>query len=587
MELNMKSRSHTCGELRISDENKEVTLIGWVSKKRNLGSLVFVDLRDRFGFTQIVFEDEKFNSLKNVKSEYVIQVKGLVKKRENPNVKMPTGEIEVVAEELTIINNANQTPFIIADDTDALEDTRLKYRYLDLRRPVMQNYLSTRAKITKSIRKYLDNLDFLEIETPILTLSTPEGARDYLVPSRTRKGSFYALPQSPQLFKQLLMIGGLERYYQVARCFRDEDLRADRQPDFTQIDIETSFLDEDEILTLLENGVKAIWKDVKGIDIETPFRRIPWLEAMSKYGSDKPDTRYGFILQDIKEELKDIEFEAFKTAECLKCIVIDNVADVTSRKVADSLNEIARKYSIKQVTTLKYLNGEIEGSFTKFLTPEMKEKLAIKLNLKENDLIIIAAGSFNHVCFCLGALRTHYAKKLNLIKPGTFDFLWVIDFPLFEKLDDGTYTSEHHPFTRPRKEDEALLDIAPEKVLSAAYDIVINGYEAGGGSLRIYDQNMQQKIFNILGFTDESIQKKFGFFVDAFQYGTPPHGGAAFGLDRLTMILSGTDNIRDVIAFPKNLNAVCPMSNAPYRVDEQQLKDLGIEIAQEYQEKGE
>ncbi len=587
MELNMKSRSHTCGELRISDENKEVTLIGWVSKKRNLGSLVFVDLRDRFGFTQIVFEDEKFNSLKNVKSEYVIQVKGLVKKRENPNVKMPTGEIEVVAEELTIINNANQTPFIIADDTDALEDTRLKYRYLDLRRPVMQNYLSTRAKITKSIRKYLDNLDFLEIETPILTLSTPEGARDYLVPSRTRKGSFYALPQSPQLFKQLLMIGGLERYYQVARCFRDEDLRADRQPDFTQIDIETSFLDEDEILTLLENGVKAIWKDVKGIDIETPFRRIPWLEAMSKYGSDKPDTRYGFILQDIKEELKDIEFEAFKTAECLKCIVIDDVADVTSRKVADSLNEIARKYSIKQVTTLKYLNGEIEGSFTKFLTPEMKEKLAIKLNLKENDLIIIAAGSFNHVCFCLGALRTHYAKKLNLIKPGTFDFLWVIDFPLFEKLDDGTYTSEHHPFTRPRKEDEALLDIAPEKVLSAAYDIVINGYEAGGGSLRIYDQNMQQKIFNILGFTDESIQKKFGFFVDAFQYGTPPHGGAAFGLDRLTMILSGTDNIRDVIAFPKNLNAVCPMSNAPYRVDEQQLKDLGIEIAQEYQEKGE
>lgn len=587
MELNMKSRSHTCGELRISDENKEVTLIGWVSKKRNLGSLVFVDLRDRFGFTQIVFEDEKFNSLKNVKSEYVIQVKGLVKKRENPNVKMPTGEIEVVAEELTIINNANQTPFIIADDTDALEDTRLKYRYLDLRRPVMQNYLSTRAKITKSIRKYLDNLDFLEIETPILTLSTPEGARDYLVPSRTRKGSFYALPQSPQLFKQLLMIGGLERYYQVARCFRDEDLRADRQPDFTQIDIETSFLDEDEILTLLENGVKAIWKDVKGIDIETPFRRIPWLEAMSKYGSDKPDTRYGFILQDIKEELKDIEFEAFKTAECLKCIVIDNVADVTSRKVADSLNEIARKYSIKQVTTLKYLNGEIEGSFTKFLTPEMKEKLAIKLNLKENDLIIIAAGSFNHVCFCLGALRTHYAKKLNLIKPGTFDFLWVIDFPLFEKLDDGTYTSEHHPFTRPRKEDEALLDIAPEKVLSAAYDIVINGYEAGGGSLRIYDQNMQQKIFNILGFTDESIQKKFGFFVDAFQYGTPPHGGAAFGLDRLTMILSGTDNIRDVIAFPKNLNAVCPMSNAPYRVDEQQLKDLGIEIAQEYQGKGE
>lgn len=574
----MKSRTHNNGELRLSDINKEVTLIGWVSKKRNLGSLVFIDLRDRYGYTQIIFEDEKFADLKSVKSEFVISVKGIVKERENKNPKLPTGEIEVIAEELEIINNANQTPFLIQDDTDALEDTRLKYRYLDLRRPMMQKYLINRAKITKSIREYLDDLDFIEIETPILTLSTPEGARDYLVPSRTRKGSFYALPQSPQLFKQLLMIGGLERYYQIARCFRDEDLRADRQPDFTQVDIETSFLDEDEILTLLENGIKKIWKDVKNIEIETPFRRIPWFEAMSRWGSDKPDTRYGIELQDITELLHNIELQAFKEAEVIKCIVVNNVADVTSRKVMDSLNDISRKYGIKQVTVLKYLNDEIEGSFTKFLNDDMKNELTNDLKLQNNDIIIIACGSFKKVCNCLGALRTHYSKTLNLIKPDTFDFLWVIDFPLFDKLDDGSYTSEHHPFTRPRKEDISLLDTCPEKVLSASYDIVINGYEAGGGSLRIYDQKMQQKIFNILGLSDEDIARKFGFFVNAFQYGTPPHGGAAFGLDRLTMILSGTDNIRDVIAFPKNLNAVCPMSNAPCRVDEQQLKDLGIKV---------
>lgn len=575
----MKARTHNNGELRLADVGKEVTLIGWVGKKRNLGSLVFIDLRDRFGYTQIIAEEANFEILKQIKNEYVIRVTGVVKAKDKPNLKLATGEIEVEAKEIEIVNTANQTPFLIQDDTDALEDTRLKYRYLDLRRPVMQSYLQTRAKITRSIRKYLDSLDFLEIETPILTLSTPEGARDYLVPSRTRKGSFYALPQSPQLFKQLLMIGGLERYYQVARCFRDEDLRADRQPDFTQVDIETSFLDQEEILTLLEGCIKNVWKDVKGIDIETPFRRIPWFEAMSKYGSDKPDTRFGMILNDIKSDLEGIEFEPFKVADEIKCIVVENKASETSRKVADSLNEISKKYGIKQVTTLKYLNNELEGSFIKFLSDDMKKKLISHLNLKENDLLIIAAGTFNHVCNCLGALRLHYARLMNLIKPNTFDFLWVVDFPLFDKLDDGSYTSEHHPFTRPRKEDEALLDVAPEKVLSAAYDIVINGYEAGGGSLRIYDQNMQKKIFQILGFTDEDIKRKFGFFVDAFQYGTPPHGGAAFGLDRLTMILSGTDNIRDVIAFPKNLNAVCPMSNAPCPVDEQQLRDLGIEVS--------
>ncbi len=579
--LKMKSRTHTCGELNINNVNQEVTLVGWVSKKRNLGSLVFIDLRDHFGFVQIVAEDEKFSCLKSIKNEFVIQVKGLVQKRNTPNPKLKTGEIEVVAKEINIINSANLTPFIIADETDALEDTRLKYRYLDLRRPIMQSYLTTRAKIMRSIREYLDSLDFTEIETPILTLSTPEGARDYLVPSRTRKGSFYALPQSPQLFKQLLMIGGMERYYQIARCFRDEDLRADRQPDFTQIDMEMSFMDQDEILTLLENGIKKIFKDVKGIDIETPFRRIPWFEAMSRWGSDKPDTRFGIELNEIKDDLKGIEFEAFTKAENIKAIVVNDVANQTTRKVMDSLNEIAKKYGLKQVTVLKFLNNTLEGSFTKYFTDEMKQNLINHLALKENDIVIIGAGEFEKVCFALGALRSHYAKQLHLIKENTFDYLWVVDFPLFEKLEDGSYTSEHHPFTRPREEDAYLLDTAPEKVLSAAYDIVINGYEAGGGSLRIYDQNMQKKIFNILGFTDEDIKRKFGFFVDAFQYGTPPHGGAAFGLDRLTMILSGTDNIRDVIAFPKNLNAVCPMSNAPYTVDEQQLKDLGIEVIKE------
>lgn len=576
--LKMESRTHTCGELRASDVNKEVTLIGWVGKKRNLGSLVFIDLRDHFGYTQIIAEEANFDCLKNIKNEYIIQVSGIVQLRNNKNTKLETGEIEVVANKINIVNTANLTPFIIADDTDALEDTRLKYRYLDLRRPVMQNYLMTRAKITRSLREYFDSYDFTEIETPILTLSTPEGARDYLVPSRTRKGSFFALPQSPQLFKQLLMIGGMERYYQIARCFRDEDLRADRQPDFTQVDIEMSFMNQDEILTLLENAIKKVFKDVKNLDIETPFRRIPWKIAMGKYGSDKPDTRFDMCLHDIKEDLKDIDFTAFKEAQDIRCIVVKNVASVTSRKVMDSLNDISKKYGIKQVTVLKYLNNEIEGSFTKFLNDEMKQNLINHLALENDDIIIIAAGEFNKVCFALGALRTHYAKTLNLIKPNTFDFLWVVDFPLFDKLDDGSYTSEHHPFTRPREEDYPLLDTAPEKVLSAAYDIVINGYEAGGGSLRIYDQEMQKKVFNILGFTDEDIKRKFGFFVDAFQYGTPPHGGAAFGLDRLTMIISGTDNIRDVIAFPKNLNAVCPMSNAPCPVDEQQLIDLGIEV---------
>lgn len=572
-------RTHNNGQLRLSDLDKEVTLVGWVSKKRNLGSLVFIDLRDRYGITQVLLEDEKFPIAKDIKSEYIIQVKGTVTKKDVPNTKLPTGEIEVVASEVKIINTSEQTPFLIQDDTDALEDTRLKYRYLDLRRPVMQNYLKTRAKIVKACHEFLDANDFIEVETPILTLSTPEGARDYLVPSRTRKGAFYALPQSPQLFKQMLMVAGFERYYQVARCFRDEDLRADRQPDFTQIDIETSFLSEDEILTLTENLIKKIMHDVKNIDIQIPFRRLKYDYCIETYGSDKPDTRYDLKLQDVKDVLSKINFEAFKTAKVIKALVIENHASVTTRKVIDGINLHAKKFGLGGLTVLKYINHQLEGSFLKFFEPEQIDELVKTLNLKEDDLVIIGAGIKMKVCPCLGALRTQYAKEMNLIKPNTFDFLWVVDFPLFDYNEDTKEISPcHHPFTQPKESDIEKLKTHPEQVYASAYDIIVNGYEAGGGSLRIYDQNLQKEIFELLGFTEEDIQRKFGFFVNSLKYGTPPHGGLAFGLDRWAMILGGTENIRDVIAFPKNLSAICPMSNAPLPVDSKQLDDLGIEV---------
>jgi aspartyl-tRNA synthetase len=579
-------RTKNNGELRLSNVGEEVTLVGWVSKKRNLGSLVFIDLRDRYGYTQVLLEDEKFPIAKEIRNEYIIQVKGIVQKKDVPNTKLPTGEIEVVANEVKIVNTAEQTPFIIADDTDALEDTRLKYRYLDLRRPMMQNYLKTRAKIVRACHEYLDSNDFIEVETPILTLSTPEGARDFLVPSRMRKGSFYALPQSPQLFKQMLMVSGFERYYQVARCFRDEDLRADRQPDFTQVDIETSFLSEDEILTMTEGLIKKIFKDVKGIDVKTPLRRIPYDYCIEHYGSDKPDTRFGLELHDVKDILSKINFEAFQEARDIRAIVIPNKAKETTRKVIDNLNLHAKKFGLKGLTVLKFENSELTGSFTKFFNEDTSSLLAKALELKEDDLVLIAAGNKMRVCPCLGALRTDYAKTLGLIKKDTYDLLWVVDFPLFDYNEDTKeITPCHHPFTQPKEEDIPKLKDHPEQVYAAAYDIVINGYEAGGGSLRIYDQNLQKEIFELLGFTEEDIQRKFGFFVNALKYGTPPHGGLAFGLDRWAMILGGTENIRDVIAFPKNLSAVCPMSNAPLPVDDAQLDDLGIQVKDEFKGK--
>lgn len=576
-------RTHYNGRLGLEEVGQKVTLLGWVHKWRNLGSIMFIDLRDKTGIVQVMVNTDKITDLPNIRNEYVIQVFGEVAKKEVENTKLKTGKIEVIASKIVLINEAQTTPMIIDDNTDALEDTRLKYRYLDLRRPCMQEILRTRAKIVKAVHEYLDAHEFLEVETPILCLSTPEGARDYLVPSRIHKGHFYALPQSPQIYKQLLMVGGIERYYQVARCFRDEDLRADRQPDFTQIDIETSFLDQEEFLSLMEGLIAKIMLDVKGIKIDLPLRRMEYDEAVNVYGSDKPDTRFGMHLVDVKSIFTNSAFEAFKNAKFMKAIVVPGVANITSRKVIDELNMQAKKFSLHGVTVLKVENDELVGSFTKYLSEEEKVALKATLNYNNNDIIIMAASDNNtNVCFGLGSIRSNYAKQLGFIKPDTYDLLWVVHWPLFEYSEtEHRYVSNHHPFTRPCDEDLKYLDTDPSKVYAQAYDIVFNGYEAGGGSLRIYDGKVQKKIFEVLGLTEEDIKNKFGFFINAFNYGTPPHGGMAFGLDRLTMILAGTNNIRDVIAFPKNLSAVCPMSNAPQPVDEQQLKDLHIKIDNE------
>ncbi|MDD6302778.1 MAG: aspartate--tRNA ligase [Bacillales bacterium] len=572
-------RTHNNGELRLSDVGKRVTLIGWVAKKRNLGSLVFIDLRDRWGYTQVILQEDKFKDVALIKNEYIIQVTGIVTKKEVANKKLPTGEIEVSVEELKIVNSSELTPFIIADETDALEDTRLKYRYLDLRRPIMQKMLMNRAKISKACHNYLDRNEFVEVETPILCLSTPEGARDYIVPSRTRPGSFYALPQSPQLFKQLLMVGGMEKYYQIARCFRDEDLRADRQPDFTQVDVECSFMSQDDIMTLGEGLIAEIWKEALGMEIKTPFRRFTYDYCIDTYGSDKPDTRFDIKLHDISSILKTSEFEVYKNASTIRCIVVPSVASKTSRKVQDNLDLHAKKFGIGKFGFFKYCNGKLESSLLKFINEELQAQLVNELALKEDDLVIVGAGNRMRVCSCLGALRCQYGKDLNLYDPKSYDFLWVVEFPLFDYNEETKEISPcHHPFTKPLDRDVSLLDTHPEKVYAAAYDIVINGYEAGGGSLRIFDQTEQKKIFELLGFTEEKIQKKFGWFVGALKYGVPPHGGFALGLDRVSMLINQTDNIRDVIAFPKNLNAVCPMSNAPMPVDEQQLEDLKIKV---------
>ena len=575
-------RTDYCGTLRLKDVGSEVSLLGWVSKKRNLGSLLFIDLRDREGYVQICVKTDEIE-LPDIRNEYVLQVKGIVSKKDVPNKNLATGEVEVLASEIKVINTAMQPPISTQEVTDANEDIRLKYRYLDLRRNCMQRRFKIRAKIVKATHEYLDSHDFIEIETPYLSPSTPEGARDYLVPSRVHKGSFYALPQSPQLYKQMLMVAGFERYYQIARCFRDEDLRADRQPDFTQIDVETSFLNQDEILSLGEGLIAKIFKDVIDFDVKLPLRRMDYLEAVNKYGSDKPDTRFSMFLVDIKYILSRSEFKLYQDNKYIKAIKVENFAKDLSRKRQDTINLIAPKFNMKQFAYLKYENGAFEGSIAKFISPELQEELKKAMEVNEGDALIIATGNIlRDINFGLGAVRSTLAKELGLIKPNTYDLLWVVHFPLFEKSEEtGEITPCHHPFTRPCDEDIDKLFTEPYNVYSYAYDIVINGYEAGGGSLRIYDQKVQEMIFKVLGFTQEDINKKFGFFVESLKYGTPPHGGFACGLDRLAMILSGTDNIRDVIAFPKNLAAVDPVSNAPYEVDKEQLDKLGIEVIKE------
>ena len=573
------------GKLRIEHVGQEVKLIGWVAKRRNLGSLVFIDLRDRTGIVQVVFDETLSDAVKDVRSEYILEVDGVVEERQAKNEKIATGEIEVKAKSVTIINRAETTPFMISDELDTLEDTRLKYRYLDLRRPVMQEKLIMRSKIGGVIRRFLEDNGFIEVETPILTASTPEGARDFLVPSRVHPGSFYALPQSPQLFKQLLMISGFERYYQFARCFRDEDLRADRQTDFTQVDMEMSFMSEEEIEELMEEMMAKVMKDVKGIDIPRPFKKMTYKDAMNTYGSDKPDIRFGLELQDVTDVFRNSEFAVFKNAlairqSAIKALVVKEKTAAT-RKETDKYTDLAKKYGAKGLVVVKYLNGALEGSVTKYFTEEEKAALVAALNLKEDALIMMTADYWIKAATALGALRVAIGKELNLYDPHTFAYLWVVDFPMFEYDEDGNLTPTHHPFTRPKDEDIPLLDTDPINARAYAYDMVLNGFELGGGSLRIYDGAMQEKMFEIIGLTEEDIQRRFGWFVDAFKYGTPPHGGLAFGFDRIAMLLTESDSIRDVIAFPKNASAVCPLTNAPTPVEEKQLKELSIQICEE------
>lgn len=574
-------RTHNNGELRLQDVNSEVTLCGWVAKRRNFGALVFIDLRDRYGITQLVFNEDIATQISDVRNEYVLQVKGTVVERKDKNPKLETGEIEVVVREVKIVNTAITTPMIIADETDALEDTRLKYRYLDLRRPVLQKNLILRNRITLLVRNYLAKYGFTEVETPILCRSTPEGARDYLVPSRISKGEFYALPQSPQLYKQLLMVGGMDRYFQIARCFRDEDLRADRQPEFSQIDIEMSFVDEEDIWSMTEGLMKEIFKDIKGIDLPE-FKRIPYDTCMEKYGSDKPDLRFDMPLYNVSEVFANTEFKVFENClnegGIIQAMNVKNGADKFSRKQLDKLQDYVKVYGAKALANLKLTAEGFAGSVTKILSDAEKEALRTMLNIEENDIVFFVADKKKVAQSSLGALRVKLGHDLDLINKDAYEFLWVTDFPMFEyDENENRYVAAHHPFTSPNLEDVDKLLSDPAHCYSRAYDLVLNGYELLSGSIRIHDQKLQEKVFEAIGMTLEEAHEKFSWFMDAFQYGTPPHGGVGIGLERLTMILAGTDNIRDVVAFPKSASASDLMAQAPSPVDPAQLKELGIE----------
>lgn len=578
-------RTHYCGELSISDVDKEVILNGWVQKRRNLGSLVFCDLRDKTGITQIVFDEnipkELFEKVNVVRSEYVIGIKGTVKERASKNADLKTGDIEVFVSDMIIYSAADTPPIYIKDDDNVDETLRLKYRYLDLRKSKMQRNLTFRHKICKLARDYYDENGFTEIETPMLVKATPEGARDYLVPSRVNQGEFYGLPQSPQLYKQLLMASGCDRYMQIARCFRDEDLRADRQPEFTQIDLEMSFVDEEDVMSIQEGFLSRIMKELLHIDVKTPFPRITYDEAMQRYGSDKPDTRFGFELKSLNDTVKGTEFKVFADALAsggdVRGICIDGGSEKFSRKDIDKLTESAKAYGAKGLVWLRVLDGEINSSVNKFFTQEELSKIATVFEAKVGDLILIAADKAKVVFDTLGFLRRHIAGILGLLDSKQFNFLWVTDFPLFEYDEEtGSYSAMHHPFTSPRLSDVDKLIEKPGEVKARAYDIVLNGVELGGGSIRIHDRELQTKMFEVLGISKEEQQIKFGFLLDAFKYGTPPHGGLAYGLDRLVMLLLGEDSIREVMAFPKNQNAQCLVSSAPSSVSKEQIDELGI-----------
>ena len=585
----MLGRTHYCGEILENTVGEKVRLKGWAQTRRDLGQVIFIDLRDRTGIVQTVFSpeisEEALKIADRVRSEYVLDVIGTVVKRdpETVNEKIPTGTVEVQVEKVTILNTSKPLPFPIEENADVSEDVRLRYRYLDLRRPDMQQVFQLRHKTTKLIREFLDEQGFLEIETPMLTKSTPEGARDYLVPSRVHPGEFYALPQSPQLFKQLLMVAGFERYYQIARCFRDEDLRADRQPEFTQVDIETSFMDKEDLMAMMEKMMAKLMKEIKGVDIKTPFPRLTYDEAMNRYGTDKPDTRFGLELVDLTDIVKNSECKVFTNAinngGIVKGLNVKGVADKLSRKEIDELTKFVAVYGAKGLAWLKVEEDELKGPIAKFFNAEETKQLREALNAEPGDILFFGADKKEIVFASLGALRLKFGKDLGLIDESKFHFVWIVDFPLVEyDEEEKRYVALHHPFTSPKREDIPLLETDPLSARAEAYDLVLNGYELGGGSMRIYERDVQEKMFKALGFTEEEAREQFGFLLDAFDYGTPPHGGIALGLDRLVMLLAGRTNLRDTIAFPKTQSASCLLTDAPGEVSEEQLKELNIAI---------
>lgn len=579
-------RSMYAGRVREKHIGQEITLKGWVARRRDLGGLIFIDLRDREGIMQLVINPEKVSAevmatAESLRSEYVIEVTGQVAAREQANDKLATGAVELNVTALTVLNTAKTTPFEIKDGIEANDDTRLRYRYLDLRRPEMLENLKLRAKVTHSIRNYLDELEFIDVETPFLSKSTPEGARDYLVPSRVNKGHFYALPQSPQITKQLLMNAGFDRYYQIVKCFRDEDLRGDRQPEFTQVDLETSFLTEQEIQDITEGLIARVMKETKGIEVTLPFPRMKYDDAMALYGSDKPDTRFEMLLQDLTEVVKGVDFKVFSEAPAVKAIVVKGAADNYSRKDIDKMTEVAKQYGAKGLAWVKVVDGELNGPVAKFLTA-IQGDLASALGLEDKDLVLFVADTLEVANATLGALRGRIAKELGLIDNDKFNFLWVVDWPMFEwSEEEGRYMSAHHPFTLPQADTAHELEGDLAKVRAIAYDIVLNGYELGGGSLRINQKDLQERMFKALGFSAEEANDQFGFLLEAMDYGFPPHGGLAIGLDRFVMLLAGEENIREVIAFPKNNKATDPMTQAPSTVALKQLEELNLQVEQD------